>query len=782
MNDVFSRTKRKRTKRRQIGGDTNPEKFIRAVIEKDFPAMRNIIAEDHWVINTPVKEKKSDNYVTTPLIAAIEHAHEDVIVYLLDNDADPNMVNGKNVTPLHTLCENIMKLTDEQLIRFATLLVAHGANIYQIDSSDGMDTTLLHECVTGYNLPMLKFLVNSGVDVDMVDASLSTPLVVALSFYEYADTDGASAEDKLTEIIKYLIPLTDVNIMDISGDTALHYATYTSNIEFITMILSAGANVNAKNYDGETPLFHIKSVNISSIIPILLDAGADINERNNSGATTLYNAILEGYDSIATELITAGADVNIIYIGTHTVLCLAVYKNNMHIIQALVNAGADVNRGENDQIPLYIAAKKDYIDIVKYLIRHGAAVNDRIRENAGPRVKKYLASKPWAGFTRGDLQKLDTIFDPAAGPMAMQNISICPVCLMEYRREVGCNYMTHNCFKENDYYHYDLYNKYKNPDGTINWCTVCGRICKGHGHYKLAPFDAPVPPLLPTMNVYAEDCRIDGGGGVEEKIMRFRTLREVARNLQLEIGEKTRDDALDELVEEMWNPMPRPRIVERILARREFNIPLNVFPERAAQEAANSEANTPVEVVEPPPGIREEPLVSDGPGENAMTAEDDLPVITFRHANRASEVITHSAINKNSVIIHIRRQGDATGFHCFECDGLLWPQEIAAAFAHPSIRDSITDDERHALVGYTERFNRYFATHPLPYRGAAAAAGGGGDELQPTEDVFKPMKYAQCVGPRKPMRAGRMHRTTKRRPRGLLRRRTAVYKRKVARK
>ncbi|QDT64373.1 ankyrin repeat domain-containing protein [Calycomorphotria hydatis] len=78
--------------------------------------------------------------------------------------------------------------------------------------------------------------------------------------------------------IKYLIESgVDVNAIDKSGWTPLHFAARTSDTDVVRALVSAGADVNAENDKGEVPLnlsLMRKPWNLL-VVEALLKAGAD---------------------------------------------------------------------------------------------------------------------------------------------------------------------------------------------------------------------------------------------------------------------------------------------------------------------------------------------------------------------------------------------------------------------------------------------------------------------------------------------------------------------------
>ncbi len=275
---------------------------------------------------------------------------------------------------------------------------------------------------------------------------------------------------------------------------------------------------------------------------------------------------------------------------------------------------------------LFISIEANTLPSVKQIIELGFHTNELIEkgitlaEKRGfVEVAEYLKSqKPpepmWEGWTRSDISKFDMILSDEG----VEKYSVCPICLKYVQRTDGCLYMSHDCAALTGFYHKRLYELYSyNPydeqnlgallEGgyqkggapkRITWCTSCGRICYGHQHYALGPAESGKPSLKPHgTNPFEKDCRdTNYGGGFPEKVARFRRVREYALELEEEIGKLTQVQALEELVEQMWNaPFVKTRKVNRIIANiatgkpDPWNIPSSAF----RVNAVNGESNAP---------------------------------------------------------------------------------------------------------------------------------------------------------------------------------------------
>jgi hypothetical protein len=179
---------------------------------------------------------------------------------------------------------------------------------------------------------------------------------------------------------------------------------------------------------------------------------------------------------------------------------------------------------------------------------------------------------------------------------------------------------------------------YKNPEGLIYWCTICGRICLGHRHYKLGATKDKLElvPQRPGADPFAKDCVGEGGGGVHEKMMRFTAFRELAYEIQKEVGKIPRKQALEELVQEMWSaPISRLsfRRAKNNLVAKKFRLPSNAFP---APVVSNSAPN----IVRNAQNIGLLPTVA--PGYNVISMTDDDDAIQFHHRQKDGVSNDHS--------------------------------------------------------------------------------------------------------------------------------------------
>ena len=351
----------------------------------------------------------------------------------------------------------------------------------------------------------------------------------------------------------------------------------------------------------------------------------------------------------------------------------------------------------------------------------------------------------WKGYSDSDVKLFNGIFTTRGN-----DISFCPVCLAYSERQDGCMYMKHTCKMP---FHVGLYNKYKNEQGQIGWCTLCGRVCLGHKHYELNfPEGAPVLIAMGGSNPFATDCKTSGGGGAEEKHRRVERLLNYACQLQEQVDKMPHLTAITELVEEVWKGASlRDRTTLKKIEEKKFAFPCT-FPEEARPVA---------EVVYPPvprPDGQAAPVEHLSPPAVCMSELEPTangnPVVQFIHTQPDGTVRPHPE-NEWICAEHIEEtlKGSLFTGLCFvnpeECKARLYPEELEGKVS------------AEYLASYTKLFNREFRApgtggrrRRRTYRIQRKYRGGAGPSIM---NKIEPNEI-ECVVPQKSGRRGRKSR------------------------
>lgn len=223
------------------------------------------------------------------LVVAAENSHEDVAIYLLENGANPDIVDRWGIAPIHyALQGGIVAIsmsrpripTDDYWLKpnmpgLVKALLEHDANP-NLRMGDGIPAFNYPAFArtTGNSMPEIRqpgaspfFLASASLDVELMKLLMSygadpmlstnegtTPLMVA---------SGMGRQDDLTPD---------------EEKAAFAAASYA---------LELGNFVNASNQDGRTALAAAAYHGADSVLKLLVDNGADLNAQDRYGQTAL---------------------------------------------------------------------------------------------------------------------------------------------------------------------------------------------------------------------------------------------------------------------------------------------------------------------------------------------------------------------------------------------------------------------------------------------------------------------------------------------------------------
>ena len=669
----------------------------------------------------------------TQLFVATQNGNLAEVNRLLAAGANKDAENVNKQTPLFVAAFNGHTAIVERLL-------AAGANI---EAENVNKATPLYIAAWKGHTAIVERLLAAGANKEAQDVNKATPLFVA-------------AFNGHTAIVERLLAAgANIEAENVYKITPLFIAAWKGHTAIVERLLAAGANKDAENVNKQTPLFVAAWKGHTAIVERLLAAGANIEAQDVNKATPLFVAASNGHTAIVERLLAAGANIEAENVNKITPLFVAAWKGHIVILERLLAAGANKEaQCVNKQTPLFIAASYGHTAIVERLLAAGANIEtknkngktalDIAREKGHAEIVRLIEDKMpktiWRGFSRSDISMLNSIFEtePAPGQTRSdaENVSCCPVCFkivpvgraapQTVSRATGCMYMLdHNCSTLGGYYHKRLYDKYKNERGEITWCTICGRICQRtpHRHYQLElaskPKAATIEAFDHTANPFGgeADCIKYGGGGLKEKLMRYRRMREYALDLQDEIGKIKFDEAIDQLIEETWNaPLMRSRKLETIAREKKWNIPNTEFKEFRNNNAAMSPtANVPY----PFAGKPAMAPILDGEGMNNISMADTPVLIQLVHRREDGSVRPHEQkISIHTLFEALDKQFGGAGSPNFGkclfddgCNGIHYPDELQYILNHyPEAHLPATDRDRYQgmIDAYRKRFNEAY--------------------------------------------------------------------------
>lgn len=256
-----------------------------------------------------------------------------------------------------------------------------------INVLDDNERTPLIVAIEKGNLEAVKFLIESGADLNVSTYEVGTPLHVALkNHYE-----------KITLFL--LTKGVDVNALNLYGRAPLHIAAESSSAEIVTDLLAKGATADIRDSFLNPPMFFVFQ---SKVLDVLLENNIDINAVNSDGENFLHFMMRKNtrrtVSRLASVLFKLKFDVNSKDAWGMTILHIAACKNDLDSIKFLLSKKVfesfqpevpDINAQDSKGLtPLYIAAQYRCYDVVKFLLSD-PRVDKNIKDNAGRTFEYY---------------------------------------------------------------------------------------------------------------------------------------------------------------------------------------------------------------------------------------------------------------------------------------------------------------------------------------------------------------------------------------------------------
>lgn len=184
------------------------------------------------------------------------------------------------------------------------------------------------------------------------------------------------------------------------GNSALHLATSTDNLEIISLLLKFGADINSINNKMQTPLHYTiwHHIDNEQIIALLLNNGANPNAKDNWGMTPLHFTAQISNAKINVLLLEAGADIHASNrYGTKLPLYYAATNRNDDptIVELFINKGANVHAknvsGETvlEMVERVKPNNKKIINILKQAVKIPSLPFSKVQN---PSVTEYSTS------------------------------------------------------------------------------------------------------------------------------------------------------------------------------------------------------------------------------------------------------------------------------------------------------------------------------------------------------------------------------------------------------
>ena len=378
----------------------------------------------------------ADGRKSTPLHLAAGYNRIKIVQLLLRNGGDVHAKDKGGLVPLHNSCSY-------GHFEVSELLIKHGANV---NASDLWQFTPLHEAAAKMRIEVCSLLLAHGADPTLVNCHGKTVLDICPTrelqdriTREYRGHCFFESVINATDVakVKKLITPESITFKDpFTGDGSLHVAvsincTNGNNSmspklrkQLVELLIRKNGNVNDKNLNCLTPLHIAADKGYTDLMEVLLKHGAKIDSIDSFGQTALHRAARAGQLNSCQTLLSYGANLSVVNIQGATAEQIAsneaivklisnhrlTLKGNaeVRLLEASRSGELDIVRTILDKhphlvncrdvdgrqsTPLHFAAGFNRIEVVVYLLDHGADVHAKDKGGLGlPKINYFYCS------------------------------------------------------------------------------------------------------------------------------------------------------------------------------------------------------------------------------------------------------------------------------------------------------------------------------------------------------------------------------------------------------
>mmetsp|Transcript_7702 Transcript_7702/g.10631 ORF Transcript_7702/g.10631 Transcript_7702/m.10631 type:complete len:331 (-) Transcript_7702:2-994(-) len=295
----------------------------------------------------------ADTQGNFPIHVALENGNEEVALYLISQGSYMTRPNSKTFRPIHLAAARRCNKVIPKILQKDKVDV-------QTESGD----TPLHLAASNNHYSTYCVLLERGAREDIQNECGLTPIHCSAAVREYRVNDinrkffEACKNGELETAEKLLQnPFVDVGRTDsIDNITPLFAAADNGHLNIVSMM----QHHQVKNSPSKTVFA--------------------TNFKDEKGNTALMRAICNGFQDIALCLLKfSDLDIDARNAQGRSILHLAAQTGNSEMVQHLLtNQIVSPNVKDNVQnTPLHIAVEKNFEDVAKFLVKHGASVQQQ---------------------------------------------------------------------------------------------------------------------------------------------------------------------------------------------------------------------------------------------------------------------------------------------------------------------------------------------------------------------------------------------------------------------
>jgi len=205
---------------------------------------------------------------------------------------------------------------------------------------------------------IVNYLIQYGINKNKVYKNNFTPLTYAA--YTHLDQ------------VKFLVERgADINVVDGYGHTPLMIASGYGKLDTIRYLVEQGADLHMKNYKGFNALLISAKYGEFDTMKYLVEQGAQLHEKNNKGDDAFLLCLRHNNLDMVKYLLDQGADINIKDKKGYNALMLSSYFGYFDLVEYLIEQGISLYETDEEGLnAVDYATKGEHMAIVQYLVRY----------------------------------------------------------------------------------------------------------------------------------------------------------------------------------------------------------------------------------------------------------------------------------------------------------------------------------------------------------------------------------------------------------------------------
>ncbi|MBP2832390.1 ankyrin repeat domain-containing protein [Aquimarina sp. U1-2] len=310
-------------------------------------------------------KEKNENGANVLLLVAHSLSNEQELNYFLDKGLTLNDTDSKG--------NGIFNYASKKgNIKFLKQLIKKGVDYKTVNKEGGNAFLFAAQGTRGHSntIEIYEFLKDLGLEPNVVTKKGYTPL----HRLAYRNTDP--------KVFNFFSTAgADVNHKDANGNTPFLNASSRNKLEIVQLLAKNVTNLNLANKKGQTALMLATQNNSPEVVNFLLNKKAAVDHKDEEGNNLAYY-LINGYDERNKKAFDAkfkklkelGLEMDKLQANNHSLWHLAVKKNSLALLQKLADLTIPLNiKNKEGLTPLHLAAMKaTNTEILQYLIANGA--------------------------------------------------------------------------------------------------------------------------------------------------------------------------------------------------------------------------------------------------------------------------------------------------------------------------------------------------------------------------------------------------------------------------